>query len=108
MDSIESHDARAEQPRRAEQRIVTGTLHEHIVARFEKRRADLEIGARGALSRGDLFGPHTVLSRDRVEQWFVFFLVASAQVEALTRAHKIVDGAGEDVAAGEIEARHRP
>ena len=56
VNAIEPHDARAEQPRRAEQRIVAGPLDEHLVARLEKRRAHQEVRAGRALRGGDLFG----------------------------------------------------
>ena len=108
---LEAHDVGAEQPRRAEQRIVPRALHQHVVAGLEHGGQGLEVRARGAVGRRHLLGPHAVAARDGVESGLIAVVVAARQQQRVARALEVVERAAEmllparsNVAAGRFFA----
>ena len=101
-------DVGAEEPRGAGQRVVSWTLHQHVVAGLEDGGAGLKVRPGGTGCRGDAAPARHRIAGDRFDERRVSVVVSPGQRQRLARALEIVDGAGENVAAGEIESGGRP
>ena len=105
---IEALDVSADEPAGAEQRVVGRPFDEHVVAAANERRDRQKVGARTSGGSRNSRRTDTVVPRDRVDQRLIPIVIAHAQVHRFTRAGHILERAGEQVAAGQINRRRRP
>jgi len=99
--------ASTEKSGRAKKRIVSGRFDEDLVAGLEEGRARQEICTRGSLCGRDLRGVDAVSRGDCFEQRLVPVLVAALEADGLQHAGNLIDPAGLDIAAGQVESSRR-
>ena len=83
--AIEPDRARAEHPRRPEQRVVARTLDQHVVSRLEQRREHQEVRARRAARGRHAIGIDAVPRADGLDQRPIPVVVRAVKSTALAR-----------------------
>ena len=105
---IEALDFSAHETARANEGVIPRTLHEDVVAGADERRDGDEIRSRAAGRRDHPIRGNAVVRRNRAHQGRITVVVRCRQVERLASARQIVENAGQEVAAREVDGRGGP